>query len=278
MMDTPVKVGESSNSSPQVMDTDYEITFNIETLRMISYCTLIFMVLVGIIVTDTLVAIPPEQTVIFEIFGFNHICNVFDHQPSRSISALLVLFYIVPMSTFVNLSLFRAKTAFKLNQIPKWVLTLHQVFFPVIFISVCYVYMWFVESPDEAGFVPHYIPYVMLQLAMGLLSIQEVAFLAETGALPFNNSQLIARAYLVFLVTTTVACQLCTFTVIGGHPILDSKNNDAQRKGFQFLMYFYSFLAIIVPIPLSYSHRKLAANMTISFRSGPTRRELGLSK
>jgi len=256
------------------METDFEITFNIETLRLISYCTLIFMVLMGIIITEAFVKVPLESTVIFEIFGFNHICNVFDHQPSRTVSALLVLFYIVPMSTFVNLSLFRARTAFKNGQIKLWVLNLHRVFFPFIFGSVCYVYMWFVESPDEAGFVPHYLPYVMLQLSMGLLSIQEVAFLAETGALPFNNSRLIARAYLVFLITTTVACQLCVFSVLFGRPILDSKNNESQRKGFQFLMYFYSFLAILMPIPLSVSHRKLAANMTISFRSGKTRSEL----
>ena len=43
----------------------------------------VLMVLVGIVVTKLFVHGDVEHTVIYRIFGFNHICNVFVHQPSR---------------------------------------------------------------------------------------------------------------------------------------------------------------------------------------------------
>ena len=78
-----------STSSGAASDQKFSMTFHIETLRMIAYSTLVFMVGVGIVVTNTFV--PHElkdiqNTTIFKIFGFNHICNVFDHMPSREIS------------------------------------------------------------------------------------------------------------------------------------------------------------------------------------------------
>lgn len=243
----------------------FSLTFNIETLRLWAYSALIVMVLVGILVTKFFVTVPLEETVIYHHFGFNHICNVFDHQPSRTVSALLILFFIVPMSLFVGLSYFRTRDAVAEGRVAPWVHTYSKITTPFIFLSVCYTYMWFVESPDEAGFLPHYIPYVMLQLALGLLAINEVAFLRYSGTLPFGVSRAVADAYLVVLVGTTLLCQLAVFTLLLGIPILDSPHDATQRMLFQGLMYWYSFLAIVMPIPLAIRNRKNGNVNTIAF-------------
>jgi hypothetical protein len=251
---------------PNAVASNYfSITFNIETLRLYAYSALVGMVLVGVLVTKAFVTKPLEETVIFHHFGFNHICNVFDHQPSRTVSALLILFFIVPMALFVVLSYFRTRDAVREGRVAPWVHRYSAVTTPFIFLSVCYTYMWFVESPDEAGFVPHYIPYVMLQLAIGLLAINEVAFLRYTGTLPFGVSRWVADAYLVVLITTTLLCQLAVFSLLLGVPILDSPHDETQRMMFQALMYSYSFLAIVMPIPLAIRNRKNGNINTITF-------------
>lgn len=247
-------------------DNKFALTFNIETLRMVAYINLVLMVIVGIIVTKLFVAVHVEDTVIFEIFGFNHICNVFDHQPSREVSALLVLFFILPMAAFVMCSYYRTYDAAKEGRVPMHLQAYNKIITPIVFFSVCYTYMWFVNPPDgEYGFIAHYLPYVALQLALGLLAIQEVGYLIYEGALPFGASVKLAKGYLALVLLTTVACQVAVFSLLVGYPILDSPNDPTARFLFQFLMYFYSFLAIIMPIFFAARNRKNGQVNTIVF-------------
>ena len=246
-----------AESTPKVAEPKFTLTFNIETLRMVAYIALVFMVSVGMIVTKLFVTVHVHDTVIFQIFGFNHICNVFDHQPSRTISALLVLFFIVPMAAFVICSYYRTYAAAKEGRVPMHLQAYNKIITPIVFLSVCYTYMWFVNAPDgEYGFIAHYLPYVALQLALGLLAIQEVGYLIYTGALPFGASVKLAKVYLAVLLLTTVACQVAVFSLLLDHPILDSPNDPTARITFQVLMYFYSFQAIIMPIFLAARNRK----------------------
>ncbi len=242
------------------------LTFNIEKLRMLAYVNLLIMVAVGVVVTEKYVTVEPEKTVIFTIFGFNHICNVFDHQPSRLISALLVLFFIVPMSAFVVLSYFRTARAARIGNVPPHLQAYNKVITPFVFLSVCYTYMWFVNAPDGTyGFLGHYLPYVALQLALGLLAIQEVGYLIHHQALPFGASVRLAKLYLVVLLTTTVVCQAAVFSLLLGYPILDSPNSASARTTFQVLMYFYSFLAIVMPLFFAARNRHNGQDNTITF-------------
>ena len=105
-------------------DHKFSVTFNIESLRLAAYSALVFMVGVGIVVTKLFVHDDPEHTVIYRIFGFNHICNVFDHQPSRTVSGILILFFIVPMACFVVLSHLRTADAARRGRVPAWLLRL----------------------------------------------------------------------------------------------------------------------------------------------------------
>lgn len=259
-------------------DHKFSVTFNIETLRLAAYSALVFMVGVGIVVTKLFVHDDPEHTVIYRIFGFNHICNVFDHQPSRTISGILILFFIVPMAGFVVLSHLRTAHAARVGRVPALLHRYSRVITPFVFLAVCYTYMWFVNSPDDpagwlggspddptAGFIPHYIPYVALQLALGLLAIHEVGWLIANGALPFGANVTLAKTYLYVLLVTTVACQAAVFSLLFGYPILDSPNNPTERLAFQFLMYFYSFLAIAMPIFFAARNRKNTLVSTITF-------------
>lgn len=243
--------------------------FNIEILRMIAYINLVLMILVGTIITTLFIDDPkPENTVIYEIFGFNHICNMIDHQPSRWICALLVLFFIVPMAAFVLLSYFRTRDAYEDGRVPKYLQTYNRMITPFVFFSVCYTYMWFVNPPlTKEDFLGHYLPYVALQLAFGLLAVQEVSYLIHHNVLPFGFNATWAKAYLVLLLVTTAVAQLAVFSLLLGYPILDSKHNASDRAIFQVLMYFYSFLAIIIPIFTAARNRRNGQNNVITFSS-----------
>ncbi|MBI3272002.1 MAG: hypothetical protein HYZ53_23615 [Planctomycetes bacterium] len=249
-----------------VPDNVFTLTFNIETLRMVAYIVFLLMLGVGKVVTTLFVKKHLEDTVIFHIFGFNHICNVFDHQPSRTISALLVLFFILPMAGFVVSSYYRTYDAAKEGRVPMRLQTYNKCITPFVLLSVCYTYMWFVNPPDgDYGFIAHYLPYVALQLALGLLAIQEVGFLVCSGVLPFGVSVGVAKGYLALLLSTTLACQVAVFTLLLGFPILDSPNDPTACMVFQVLIYFYAFLAVVMPIFLAAANRKNGRVNTISF-------------
>jgi hypothetical protein len=115
---------------------EFSLTFNIETLRMIAYAMLVLMVGTGLVVTKLFVTVPEHETVIYEIFGFNHICNVFDHPPSREVSALFVLFFIVPMAAFVLCSYYRTYDAAKEGRVPAWLQTYNKIITPFVFLAV----------------------------------------------------------------------------------------------------------------------------------------------
>ena len=264
-------MAEASAAKDVTYKESFVWKFNIEVLRMIAYINLVFLILVGSIITKLYVEIPPEETVIYEIFGFNHICNVLDHQPSRWISALLVVFFTIPMAAFVLFSYFRTADAYKDGRVPGYLQAYNRVITPFVFFSVCYTYMWFVNAPITVdAFLGHYLPYVALQLAFGLLAIQEVSYLIHNDALPFGFNKTWAKAYLVVLLLTTAFAQLAVFSLLAGYPILDSRNDESDRAIFQFLMYFYSFLAILIPIVMAARNRKNGLDNIITFSSPQT--------
>lgn len=257
-------MADSSKKRPYML----EWVLNIETLRMIAYVNLVLTILAGTVITKLFVTVPVDETVIYEIFGFNHICNVLDHQPSRWICALLILFFIVPMAVFVLFSYYRTYIAAEEKRVPAYLHAYNKTITPFVFFSVCYTYMWFVNAPiTREAFLGHYLPYVALQLAFGLLAIHEVSFLIHNEVLPFGFHVKWAKGYLVLLLSTTVIAQLAVFSLLLGYPILDSKNNELDRKIFEFLMYFYSFLAIIVPIIMAAKNRRNGQDNIITFSS-----------
>jgi hypothetical protein len=263
---TNASAAARSSARVEKITNQFSLTFNIETLRMIAYAMLLFMVGAGVVVTKLFVKVHADETVIYEIFGFNHICNVFDHPPSRAVSALLVLFFIVPMATFVLCSYYRTYDAAKEGRVPAWLQTYNKIITPFVFLAVCYTYMWFVNVPDtKAHFLGHYLPYVALQLAVGLLAIQEVAYLIYNGALPFGASVGLAKGYLGLLLLVTVACQAAVFSLLLGYPILDSPHDPNAAFIFQVLMYTYSSLAILAPVFFAARNRKNALVSTITF-------------
>ena len=269
---------------PSTPESPLSLTFNIESLRMLAYGALVTMVLVGVLVTKFLVHDAPNPTKIEEIFGFNHICNVFDHQPSRTISALLVLFFILPMGAFALCSHGRTYDAVRVGRAPRWLQNYSRIITPFVFLAVCYTYMWFVNGPDDhawldigpavsshgvtfGNFVPHYLPYVALQMALGLLAIHEVGYLIAMGALPFGANVTLARAYLVVLLLTTLACQTAVFSLLFDHPVLDplDTSRPGEKTAFQVLMYFYSVLAIVMPLVFAARNRRNGHTSTIVF-------------
>lgn len=81
-------------------------TFNPEILRIVSYIALIIMFLVGSILTSKFSGIHPEETAIYKLYGFNYACNLLDHQPSRTVSAMILPFWEIPFLLYVVFNFF----------------------------------------------------------------------------------------------------------------------------------------------------------------------------
>ena len=173
------------------------------------------MVLVGVLVTKAFVTKPLEETVIFHHFGFNHICNVFDHQPSRTrIRAAHPVLHRADgaLRRAVTISAPGMRCGRDAWRRGAHVLGRHDAVHPPQ--RVLHVHVVRGELPTRRGSCRTTFRTAMLQLAIGLLAINEVAFLRYTGTLPFGVSRWIADAYLVVLIATTLLCQLAVFSLL----------------------------------------------------------------
>src|SRR4028119_1241427 len=95
----------------------FSLTFNPEILRIIAYVALITILLVGAFLTETLVDVDPHPTAIYKLFGFNHSCNWLDHEPSRTVSAMLLPLWEVPFLFYIIFNFLRIQDAYRENKI-----------------------------------------------------------------------------------------------------------------------------------------------------------------
>lgn len=269
--------GFSEPMVPSSLSKTFSITFSLETLRIIAFSAFAIMMIIGTLLTKLVVEkdpnYDPEATVIYQIFGFNHSCNLVDHNPSRMISAILSIFFIIPLDLFHILSYFRIKYEYLVkNEIPESVYTFAKVTTPFNFFASTYIFMWFVNNPeDDYGFIAHYIPYLTFQLMIALMTIQQVYYYTMKDRLPYGITPRMARMYMYLLIGLTAFSLLFVVTLLAGHPIMDTVNNPAMRSIVTAISSTYSLLFVFGPIFFSIEHRKLAIKEndleTITFAS-----------
>jgi hypothetical protein len=242
------------------------ITFHLETLRMIAFINFDIVMVLCSVLTKTFVTIPTDQTVIYKIFGFNHACNVLDHHPAREVGAILLIFFILPMASFLFLSHYRTKRAFQMGQVPAWLLTYSTVTTPFNFLATSWCYMWFVNSPEDTyGFIAHYIPYLAFQIMMALVAFHQVFYLIYKNSLPWGIPSWAAVAYAIFLTVLTIVYTIFVVSILVGQPVWDSVHNDADRIFAEVIAKLYSVCVLILPVLFSYKHRQNGEYHTISF-------------
>ena len=253
---TPSKNNQSLNYA-------FTLAFNPELFRIISYVAVIIMFAVGYVLTSEFAHVDPTETAIYHLFGFNHSCNLLDHEPSRTVSAMLLPFWEIPFLLYVVFNFLRINDAYREQKIQKYIFVIAAIFFPIEILLTVWFRIVFVWSP-EVSFLNHYLPYIGFQLLLFLTAFENVLYFDAIKALPFNNRSL-AIGYLVVLFTVTALCILFGMSVALGQPILDTINNAGQRLFFQSLSDFYFILAVPLPLFLSWVEYKRSPNHTLSF-------------
>lgn len=218
----------------------------------------------GAILTETLIKVDPHTTAIFKLFGFNHSCNWLDHEPSRTISAMLLPLWEVPFLLYIIFNFLRIQDAYREKKAPLYAYIVSVIFLPIEILLTVWFRIVFVWSP-EVNFLYHYLPYIGFQFLLFLVAFENFLYFYAMKALPFNNSRPVAITYLITLLVVTVA-----YTVVGvssalGHPILDLVNDPGQRLLFRSLTNFYTLLVLPVPLILSVLELRRSPKHKISF-------------
>ena len=252
---------ETSNEMPNYV---FSLTFNPEILRIIAYTGFIVMLVVGYILTERYAGVDPRTTTIYKLFGFNHSCYVIDYEPSRTVSAMLLPFWEVPFILYIIFSFLRVKDAYYEKKAPLYTFVVSAVCLPIALLLTVWVRIVFVWSP-EVNFINHYLPYVGLQVLFFLVAFENFLYFYAMKALPFKNNRILAIGYLILLFVVTFLYVLIGLSSGLGHPILDLVNNDGQRLFFRTLSSIYTVLVLPVPIILSLLEMKRSPTHTLSF-------------
>jgi len=242
----------------------FSITFNPEILRIIAYVGLIVTLIAGVFLTENFVTVAPDSTAIYKLFGFNHICNVLDHEPSKTVTAMLFPLWEVPFVFYVIFNFLRVQDAYKENKAPFYTYAVSAVFLPIEILLTVWVRIIYVWSP-EVNFLFHYLPYIGLQVLLFLVAFENALYFYAMDALPFKNSKPVAVGYLIALFVVTVL-----YTVVGmssalGHPVLNLVGDPEQRALFRGITNFYTLLVFPIPMVLSILELKRSPNHKLSF-------------
>lgn len=224
----------------------------------------------------------PDKTYIVYLFHFIHTCVWIDNNPSKTMAAIFLMMAMVPLSMFVVLHHFRLK----LQPGPEYdflkkfsrPLTIFQV------LSYMYFFLCLVNSPiqeeelytDWRGtrqFILHYFPYMMFQLALLVMSIEQIAFLLQReGRMPFGleNHKGLIRFYLYFCwVLYIIYCLFIWSHIIGGpEGGIWNAGTPSGYKATAFIMLAFDICAAIIPAICAFAEVHTTRPIVIEFSLG----------
>jgi len=252
-----------NSENTQAPSYTFSLTFNPEILRIIAYIALIVMFAVGYILTETMVHVDPHTTAIYRLFGVNHACNLLDHEPSRTVSAMILPFWEVPFLLYVIFNFLRINDAYREKKVPRGTYLVALIFFPIEVLLTVWFRIVFVWSP-EVSFLNHYLPYIGFQILLCLTAFENALYFHAMNALPFNNNRTLANGYLVVLFLVTFVIVLIGLSTALGSPILDTVHDPRQLLIYESLDGLYFLLAVLMPMFLSWLELKRSPKHTLS--------------
>lgn len=248
-------------------------TFSIEIFRFIGFTALVIVVNMGNYLSNKYVFKPNgpraiEDTEIYKLFGFNHICNVIDFNPAKEFAAVTIFLVQVPLSIFIILSYFRIRLAYMNGEISKGLHDYSILIKPFCLISMTSLHMWFVNSPQHSypegyGFTGHYIPYMTFKLSMMLMAVEQIRYYTELKLISVGPT--LGKIYIWFIVILTLFYVACTISTIMGSPILDSKNNKTDNAIFVAMLGIFDICSALLPMIFSGIQIFNGDNNTITF-------------
>jgi len=227
----------------------YSWTFHVESLRFFGFLGFMVLLVMGALITeqsglDTIK--DPTETVIFKLFGINHSCNWVDHNPAKMLASILLMpLAQVPMMLYIVFWHCRLAKDVKNGKVPKWLLNMSRILSPFNFITMAELQLWFVNNPDDTyGFTAHYIPYLMFQIAVCLMQIQNILYLSAKNDLPWGLPTWSAWTYTSFFAFLTIFYTVYVVSTIAGHPILYAPNSDTELLLTQLLFGLWASVTI----------------------------------
>lgn len=244
----------------------FSFTFHIEWLRIIGISAFCLMIIVCKLITDTIIfpggvsadGMQITDTTIYQLFGFNHVCNVMDFNPAKTVASLMLPFMTLPLILYLFFGHCKVYKAWDSGLVSKNFLNFSRgvTIFSIYIFSVWH--LWMVNGPEmDYGFKGHYIPYVLSQIAIGLMAIKQVAYLAAIDKVPFGVSASTAWWYVYFLVALTVAAQFLGIATAWGNLFgINPAENEGHRVLIQVVSKLYVPFAFVLPIVFAYVESK----------------------
>lgn len=231
-----------------------------------------------------------KQTLIYTLFHFNHTCSMLDFNPAKTISALIIMAHIIPTNIFVVLDYLRIS---KDPEISTSLKSFTKFASPFQFVSICYFFMVFVNSPygnaveDPAAmnrFIAHYVPYVAWQVGMLIMGAQQIWYVLEKDAVvqlplfgffgPVVWPKLTKGwmyAYLVYLSALTIVYTtfVSSFIMSSGQKPLwctnEAEGCEMGNKAAHWIMYGWDISAVLIPTMFSLAHARDGPKSVIEF-------------
>lgn len=247
-----------------------KVTLNIELFRVFGLSAGFVLLFIGTAISNRFVFEPygdksKTETYIYKTFGFNHTCTYLDWNPSRTVSAMVSQLCIVPLCIYVFLNYYRMKFEYKAGKISDSLWTFCQIASPFCFIFILLFFMVFVNHPlNRLTFIFHYIPYMFFQMALLLVAVEQVWYLAEKDIVPFNIPRPLLKIYLVIVGCTFVYYTVFIWSFMIEHPILDTSVPWKKNVGVG-IMFFWDLVAIMIPMVFGFIESKNGLDQTLCF-------------
>mmetsp|Transcript_21876 Transcript_21876/g.46156 ORF Transcript_21876/g.46156 Transcript_21876/m.46156 type:complete len:296 (-) Transcript_21876:164-1051(-) len=269
-----------------------KLVVNIEFLRFFGLSMGMVLLGVGTFMSTYMVVFPPHedthtfmeklkgaqsdfdttQTYIYKLFHFNHTCTMLDFNPAKTCAALVIMLHTLPCLAFVVLHHVQvlAMTDPKYNNLK----TMSNIFSPLQFIFYLYFYMVFVNSPNgEYGtrdgkmkFTFHYIPYMLWQMGILLMGIQQCWYVSLRGEVPFPSifTKETIWNYVCFLMFMFVLYSTFVWSFIFEAPLWNTESS-VGKTAAMFVMYGWDVFAVLVPMCFAWVESKRGNSNVIEF-------------
>lgn len=273
---------EEAGANPRTR-TKETIRINIEWFRFVGLSSVVLLLVAGKFVTqffnnwprkenpsspfDKIFRGAPtdmeyEETFIYKLFNFNHTCSLLDFNPSKTVSGLIVMIHEIPLLLFIVFHYWRVKgmTDPKFDKLKIF----SKIASPLQFIFILYFYMVFVNSPDAPFGTPgavtlftlHYIPYMLWQIGVLLMAIQQSWYLCLSDTIPFD--WLTSKGLWYYTVSMMIVCvvyNVFIWSFILEDPLWDTSQNPG-RVIAQIIMWVWNFYAVFIPAYFAYTQAK----------------------
>jgi hypothetical protein len=221
-----------------------------------------------------------NETYIHYLFHFIHTCVWIDNNPAKTVAAIFIQVAMMPLILFCILNYQRIQ----LQEGPQWESLKKRSFKVMVFEVMClsYFFLCLVNSPiqdpelfdtyrAQRQFTLHYIPYMLFQAFLIVLSLEQVSFLSAQDKMPFPfMTKKVLHIYFYFMVALYIVYVLFLWTHIffgPGHGLWDA-GTPLGSFATNFIMYAFDVVGVGIPAICAFVDGNNLSPLVIEFSMG----------